>query len=120
YSQGGYNGRKETQTKRSIHETGSARFHAGNRSRNKGNPPHRADQKALGIHQEERSSGQEEQKNDQCRRQSEGGIRWQETGFDVRHDQARQQTRQVTKPKPFRHTLALSSRGSEGPSHGPI
>src|SRR5262245_30006576 len=56
HSEGGSNGRKETQTKRSIHETGSARLHAWNGRRNQGNPPHRTDQKALGLHQEERSS----------------------------------------------------------------
>src|SRR5204863_5093441 len=88
--------RREAQTQRRIHEGNDA---VGLVSRGRGQQSaaaYRSHQEDLGLHQEEQAAGLDQQAPDQCRRKAAASFRRQETGIDVRDDQAGFQPSQVS------------------------
>ena len=86
----------EAQTQRSLHETDEHLGPAGQCRRRQAHSAHRGHQETVGLHQEERPPGQEEQAHDQGRRRAQGRVRRQGDGQHVRDDQAGEQAPQVT------------------------
>src|SRR5215208_6225238 len=85
----------EAEAQRSVHEAGSTERGAVRGGGLEADPAHGSDQEAVGLHQEERSAGQEEQADDQVRRRVEAGIRRQGDRQHVRNDQARLQAPEI-------------------------
>ena len=86
---------KQAETERSLHEAGAAERRAVGGRRLKADSADRSHQETVGLHQEERPAGQEEQAHDQRRRQAQGRLRGQRSSLDVRDDQAREQAPQI-------------------------
>src|SRR6185503_1333145 len=65
----------EEEAERRVHEAGSTERRAVGGRGLEGDAAHRGHQEAVGLHQEERPAGQEEQADDQVRRCAEAGVR---------------------------------------------
>src|SRR5262249_25434357 len=66
-----------SETERGIHEAGHARRGAGRGDRKQSRAADRSDEEAVGLHQEARLAGQEEQEDDQFRPDPEPAVRRQ-------------------------------------------